>query len=62
MSSVGMSILLSANVTAKEENIPLYIHKKEGPFSVDSHGYIYLKHWPTDKKKTFIFDFDREAI
>ena len=64
MSQVGMSILLSANVMAKEQNQPLYIHKQEGPFKVGTDRYIYLKHWPvaSNIKKTFIFDFDRKAI
>lgn len=64
MSQVGMSILLSANVMAKEQNQPLYIHKQEGPFKVGADRYIYLKHWPvaSNIKKTFIFDFDRKAI
>ena len=64
MSSVGMSILLSANVLAKGQNQPLYIHKKEGPFTIDSQCLIYPKFWPvsSDIRKTFIFDFDREAI
>ena len=64
MSQVGMSILLSANVMAKEQDQPLYIHKQEGPFKVGPDRHIYLKHWPVDSsiKKTFIFDFDRRAI
>lgn len=64
MSSVGMSILLSANVLAKEPNQPLYIHKIEGPFEIANNAYIYPQHWPveTDIKKAFIFDFDRTAI
>ena len=64
MSSVGMSILLSSNVLSKQENQPLYIHKKEGPFSIGPDGYVYLQHWPVapNIKKTFIFDFDREAV
>jgi len=64
MSSVGMSILLGANVLSKEQDKPLYIHKKEGPFKVGADRYIYLKHWPvsSDIKKTFIFDFDRQSI
>ena len=31
MSSVGMSILLSANVASREEDKPLYINKREQP-------------------------------
>lgn len=63
MSSVGMSILLSANVAAKEQNKPLYINKREGPFSL-TNGHIDLQHRPVDSdiKKTFIFDYDRDAI
>ena len=37
MSSVGMSILLSANVTSRQENKPLQINKKEGPLSIVAH-------------------------
>ena len=32
MSSVGMSILLSANVTSNSDKV-LYINKREGPFA-----------------------------
>lgn len=64
MSSVGMSILLSANVLARQENQPMYVHKIEGPFEIAENAYIYPQHWPvhSDIKKTFIFDFDRTAI
>lgn len=64
MSSVGMSILLSSNVLARQENKPMYVHKVEGPFELTDNGYIYPEHWPvaSDIRKTFIFDFDREAI
>ena len=65
MSSVGMSILMSANVASggsKEK--PLYINMKEGPLSFSMDNIVILKHWPIDypKKKTFIFDYDRDAI
>ena len=64
MSSVGMSILLSSNVLARQENQPMYVHKIDGPFELAEHGYIYPKHWPvaSDIRKTFIFDYDRDAI
>lgn len=64
MSSVGMSILLSANVLARQENQPMYVHKIEGPFEIAENAYIYPQHWPvpSDIKKAFIFDFDRTAI
>lgn len=63
MSQVGMSILLSANVTARQDKKPLYINKKEGPFTM-INGCIDLQHRPIDStiKKTFIFDYDRDAI
>jgi len=37
---------------------------KEGPFSLDVNGGVVLKHWPVDHtiKKSFIFDYDREAV
>jgi hypothetical protein len=41
MSSVGMSILLSANVLARQENQPMYVHKIEGPFEIAENAYIY---------------------
>jgi hypothetical protein len=64
MSSVGMSILLSANVLAKEKGQPMYVHKIDGPFEIADNAYIYPKHWPVDARirKSFIFDFDRTAI
>lgn len=64
MSLVGMSILLSSNVLAKQQNQPLYVHKIDGPFELTENGYIYPKHWPvaSNIRKTFIFDYDRDAI
>ena len=64
MSSVGMSILLSANVTTQTKDEPLYVPMKEGPFPLDVNGGVVLKHWPVDHtiKKSFIFDYEREAI
>ena len=69
MSSVGMGILLSANVLANNrQNTPLYINMKEGPLSVSLNDndvpYVNLQHNPVEYpiKKTFIFDYDREAI
>jgi hypothetical protein len=34
MSSVGMSILLSANVMGTEKDKPIAVPKREGPFSL----------------------------
>ena len=74
MSSVGMSILLSANVISEKEKQPLYINMKEGPFKpqkeIDQdtkeikYLYIDVKHEPVDAsiKKTFIFNYARNAI
>ena len=69
MSSVGMSILLSANVlSGGDQDAPLYINKREGPLTVtlgkNNVPYIDLEHNPIDSsiKKTFIFDYQREAI
>ena len=64
MSSVGMSILLSANVTSKKETDPIYIHQIDGPLEITEDGYVYPKYWPvaSDVRKTFIFDYDRDAI
>ena len=65
MSSVGMSILMSANVTSGgSKDTPLYINMKEGPLNFSKDNIVTLKHWPVDypKKKTFIFDYDRDAI
>ena len=64
MSAVGMSILLSANVTSKKETEPTYVHQIDGPLEITNDGYVYLKHWPiaSDIRKTFIFDYDRDAI
>ena len=64
MSTVGMSILLSANVASRKENKPLYIHMKEGPKPCSFNNVFDLKHWPTlyPEKKTFIFEYERDAI
>ena len=64
MSSVGMSILLSANVLSNQKDKPLYIHMKEGPMECSLNNVLQLKHWPVSypTKKTFIFDYDRKAI
>ena len=75
MSSVGMSILLSANVMSQKDRQPLYIHMKEEP-QISGHyereidgeikrfPYVELKHKPIfyPEKKLFIFNYDRNAI
>ena len=75
MSSVGMSILLSANVLSEQDKKPLYIPMKEtlrpaGSKEIETDGvsrvfpYIELKHEPVNYpiKKVFIFKCDRNAI
>lgn len=64
MSSVGMSILLSANVLSEQSKQPLYIHMKEGPKQCSFNNILDLKHWPVEypEKKTFIFDYENDAI
>ena len=63
MSSTSMSILLSSEVTSRKSNEPLYIHKKEGPSSL-INGYLYPQYWPVTNniKKTFIFEYGRDAV
>ena len=69
MSSVGMGILMSANViSGGGKDKPLYINMKEGPLSVQLNDqeipFIDLRYEPVthDIKKTFIFDYERSAI
>ena len=64
MSSVGMSILLSANVTDRQPGEILYIPKKEGPMELNEDHELYLQHWPVDykTKKTFIFEYERDNV
>ena len=70
MSAVSMSILLSANVVASEKDEPLWVHRKEGPYTPtrlhlndeDVVG-VYIKDKPIEypKKKTFIFKYARDV-
>lgn len=74
MSSVGMSILLSANVISEKDKQPLYINKKEIPQVfvdeeiTDSYGdyvtYVRLEKEPVSYpiKKMFIFYFDSNTV
>ena len=74
MSSVGMSILLSANVLSEKDKQPLYINIKEefsepSTHKVEINGeeqnvpYVDLKHQPVfyPEKKMFVFEFARKA-
>ena len=74
MSSVGMGILLSANVLSEKDKTPLYVNKRETPQAfpdetlTDSKGnpvtYIRISHEPIfyPTKKIFIFDYNRKTI
>jgi len=42
MSSVGMSILLSANVAERQDGEILYIPKREGPLELNNNHELYL--------------------
>ena len=68
MSSVGMSILLSANVTQEGIDKPIPIQKREGPLEIidlsdQNHGF-YISHKPIGypEKKIFIMEYSRDAI
>lgn len=71
MSSISMSVLLSANVTSeKQQDLPMYIPKREGPFEliekeVDGQTYnvLYITHKPIyyPEKKIFIFEYSRDV-
>ncbi len=63
MSSIGMSILLSANVTDRKENEELLVPRREGPFDLNGENRLFLKEWPVpeEKKKTFIFEYERDV-
>ena len=62
MSSISMGILLSANMMEKE-NSELLVPRREGPFELDEEHRLYLQDWPTtsDKRKTFIFEYERDV-
>lgn len=70
MSSISMGILLSANVTKPEKEKPLYVSKREGPFSLipyqdngEEKKVLYLLNEPIlyPDKKTFIFEYARDV-
>lgn len=64
MSSIGMSILMSADLVAHEEakNGNLYIPKREGPFELDDLTMSYrLDRTPAQDKKIFLFEYERDV-
>lgn len=62
MSSISMGILLSASVSEPNKTESLLVPKREGPFTLENHQ-LELKHWPVPytKKKTFIYEYDRDV-
>ena len=62
MSSISMGILLSANMMEKE-NSELLVPRREGPFELNEDHRLYLQDWPvaSDKRKTFIFEYERDV-
>ena len=64
MSSIGMGILMSADLVAHEEakNGNLYIPKREGPFELDDLTMSYrLNRAPAQDKKIFLFEYERDV-
>ena len=63
LSAISMGILLSANVGENQVSEPLLAPKREGPYELNSDHRLYLEHWPVplEKKKTFIFEYDRDV-
>ena len=64
MSSISLGVLLSANVTTQLDNEgPLLINKREGPFEIQEDARIFLEHWPVEypKRKTFIYEYERDV-
>jgi len=60
---------LGAKVAIKGKEKPILMHKTEGPFPFaigEEIPRIYLEHWPADyekwRKKTFIFEYTRDAV
>ena len=64
MSSISLGVLLSANVTTQLDNEgPLLINKREGPFEIQEDARIFLEHWPVEypRRKTFIYEYERDV-
>lgn len=63
MSSISMGILLSANMTEKQEGTSIAVPMREGPFELDTGGGFYLNHYPIlpPQKKVFIYEYERDV-
>lgn len=65
MSSVGMGILLSADMIQHQEprDGALYVPKREGPFYLDDLAKTYLlSEMPAHEKRIFLFEYEQETI
>jgi len=63
MSSISMSILLSANMTEKKDGVSILVPKREGPFELDEDDCFTLEHMPIlpPEKKVFIYEYERDV-
>ena len=64
LSSAGMGILLSANVTVPTEEDKIYVHRREGPREIGEDRRFYLDEWPVESniRKSFIFEYSRDSV
>lgn len=64
VSQFGFGILLGAKVALKGTDKPILMHKTEGPMEINDQHQLFLEHWPVgnERKKTFIFDYARDAV
>ena len=64
MNAAGTGILFSAHVTTEKEQQPLIVPKREGPVKLFENSRIKLEHWPVtnDRRKTFIYEYERNSI
>ena len=64
VSQFGFGILLGAKVALKGVDKPILMHKTEGPMEINDQHQLFLEHWPVgnERKKTFIFDYARDAV
>lgn len=63
MSSIGMGILLSANMMEKQSGVSFLVPKREGPFILDENDCLELQHMPIlpPQKKVFIYEYERDV-
>lgn len=62
MSSISMAILLSSTMLEIVPQDKILVPKREGPYRPDlGDNIIKLEHWPSEKKKTFIYEYARDV-